>query len=73
MATLPQDSSEKKTEDSAPPRKLLQALVLEEAIIRIKIQCALRSCAPGEVISDLALKHLPSVPPQEIPNVTTDK
>ena len=73
MATLPQDSNEKKTDDAAPAKKVIQVLVLEEAIVRIKVYCALHGCAPGEVISDLALKYLPPVPPLEIQNEHTEE
>ena len=49
MATIPQNE------------KLLQAKVSEDAYRRIKVAAAMTDRSPGDVISELAERHLPPV------------
>ena len=46
-----------------PDQRRLQLFVSPEAHARIRVEAARRDIPPGELVSDLALRHLPAVDP----------
>ena len=46
---------------SQPERERLNPIVTQETAIRLKVMCAVRGLTMGELIDELASKHLPAV------------
>lgn len=74
MENITQESPKENPGENQPSKKVfVQGSVSEEVRARLRVAAAIRGGGMSEIITELALKHLPPVPPLEIEHDTPDE